>query len=130
MEATKELTDAAELLSMLEVLTDGLSQDTTGMVTPPWAGIKLTLRQSREIVLSAQERLVRSNVTFNEPTATGRHENFGSGNTLADRVQQIPPTGSSRARDLLNNVTAASKVTRVQSPLPQQKAAANDSNDL
>ena len=121
MEATKELTDAAELIAMLEVLTDGLSQDTSGMSTPPWAGIKLTLRQSREIILTAAERMGR------ETSPMQRHDSFSSG-TLADRVQQIPPAGGSRARDLLNNVTSAGKVTRVQAPM--QKAAANDSNEL
>ncbi|GEM_PF-5543975 len=131
MEATKELTDAADLLVMLEVLTEGLSQDMSGSATPPWAGIKLILRQSREAVLSAHEKVSRGNhsvVNYNEPVSQQRHDNFSTG-SLADRVQQIPPAGASRARDLLNNVTSAGKVTRVQAPMPQ-KAVANDSNEL
>ncbi len=136
MEATKELTDAADLLTMLDCLTDSLSRDTSGTAVPPWAGIKLTIRQTREIILGTHEKISRQG-TYAEPYAQ-RQENTFAGAGLAERVQQIPPSSTgSRARDLLNNVAAAGKVTRVQAPVQNvpnvqnvQKTAANESNDM
>ena len=135
MEATKELTDAADLLTMLDCLTDSLSRDTTGTAVPPWAGIKLTIRQTREIILGTHEKISRQGGGYMEPMSQ-RQENQYMGGGLADRVQQIPPTSTgSRARDLLNNVAAAGKVTRVQAPAQNPvhnvtKTAANESNDM
>lgn len=113
-EPVQHLSDVVDLLSMLEYLTEGISREGTAVV--PWAGITLTLRQSREIVMRVQERLGRSY------GSEVRHEQ-PKGGTLADRVQQIP-MGGSRARDLLAASTPGAKPVRP--PINSGKALVND----
>ena len=46
----RQLSDARELLNMLEVLSVGFSTGTLGSSSVPWDGIKLTISEARDMI--------------------------------------------------------------------------------
>ncbi|MBL7661336.1 hypothetical protein JNK13_01150 [bacterium] len=87
-ESVRQLGEAIDLLGMVEYLLDRAPREnlsTSGGL--PWGGIKLTLRQSKQAVMEAREKLSRDS----------RYESIIAP-SLSDRVQQIP-TG--RAREIV-----------------------------
>jgi hypothetical protein len=94
----RQLGDSAELLFMLERLIQGLSARPKDEV--PWAGIQLTLRHAREIVLEAQDACL---IEYdNQTTRQSLPNDTGKGTTLADRVLQLPRSSDGSVRDLLD----------------------------
>lgn len=96
LDPAQHLVDAVDLIAMLECLTDSLSREDTAHV--PWAGISLTLRQTREKVIQAHNTL--SGNYFDAPQPPSRQIDSFKGAALSERLQQIPVSGS-RARDLV-----------------------------
>ena len=129
----KKLTDAVDLINMLEYLTEGLSGANGGMPAEslPWGGLRLTLRQTRESILSAYEELLGSG-DFTSAARDGVNATSQpvTSQSLADRVQQVAPgtgaagagvgaaAGGSRVRELLNKV-GSSTPQRAAGPTPK-----------
>lgn len=98
VEPLRQLSDALELLGMLEYLSDRLTREETPNADIPWGGFKLSLRQAREIITAVREKLAQG--LYAEPSAPPRRDLANAGGaTLAERVQQIPISGR-RAREI------------------------------
>lgn len=135
----KQMSDAIDLLQMLEQLTDGLSR--ADAQTPkknnqlPWAGMRLTLNQARQLLLFSYEKFFQSAQYEPQPAVVrqlevqnGQHENRGMpavrngasrpvATSLADRVQPVP----GRVRDLTSNGSGLPRDKQNRSVLPLNK---------
>ncbi len=110
-ESLKQVTDAVDLIRMLEHLTDNYARGNSNVNEVPWAGIRLTLAQSREILSLAKDRMSRGAANYDS-----RYDNAPQqGPALADRAPQgNAPQGGGRMRELLNNsgnVTSGARTT-------------------
>lgn len=113
----KQLSDANDLVYMLEHLVSSFANGSLGNSDVPWAGIRLTLRQVRESISSAQESMIVGNAASAESGVVineSHHSPFadrsigGAGlapdRSLADRVMPVPARGVGRARELTQAV--------------------------
>lgn len=110
----KELADAVELIKMLEHLSVTCSQGGS-QVEVPWAGIQITLSQSREIIARTLAELCSEAVRGSCNQAEQGNNVEGKNKleedvqnqrsaSLSDRIQQAP-SGQNRVRELLTNVS-------------------------
>lgn len=101
IDCADQVSDVMDLLSMLEVLVAGVSENEDADSEVPWAGILLTLRQGRGILDHVQQKLIsraqsstseRTTVVVPrvERTSDMRAEVPVAGASLAERVQQVP----------------------------------------
>jgi hypothetical protein len=120
----QKLSDALDLLRMLEVVfeqqqlvesTEGASVGSSGKGKPgafPWAGVRLTLKQSRELLLSLQSPT--------EPHSSSRREGGPQVDTgpleKAYQVQNPPRRGPSHQENYQKN--------RQAPPPPREKTEA------
>ncbi|MCC6221488.1 MAG: hypothetical protein IT291_09645 [Deltaproteobacteria bacterium] len=100
---TKDIGEAIDLLAMLEYLFGSVSQQNPSLGLAPWGGVILTLRNCKETLRQARDVIAPSHY-MPRPNYVAQQES-GRTATLADRVKQIPNTGS-RARELLSNVNS------------------------
>lgn len=125
----KQLSDANDLVYMLEHLVASFASGSLGNSDVPWAGIRLTLRQVRESISSAQESMIVGNATSAESGVAmneSHHSPFadrsiggslsvapGPDRSLADRVMPVPTRGVGRAREL-SQAVGNSNIGRVE----------------
>ncbi len=112
----KELADAVELIKMLEHLSVTCSQQGNSQAEVPWAGIQITLGQSREIISRALADLCSEAVRGSYSATSDQASSNDSKNrneedmqnqrsaSLSERLQQAP-SGQNRVRELLTNVS-------------------------
>ena len=126
----KQLTDAIDLLSMLEQLSRRLGAETRSDDSSPWAGVGLTVSRSRELVLAAYQQLQRESLVsaggelspsaFIPKTAAAAAGGFAadpnsgsdeglSVSPLAGRVQRVP-SRVGRVRELISGAAAPQTV--------------------
>lgn len=96
---SRKLSDASDLLEMVEHLAASAKE--RGEQTVPWPGVRLTLRQCREIVgdisnwLESQQDAavdsVERHVQVDRPSEPRRERRD---TTLASRIQRVPRNGS------------------------------------
>ncbi len=85
-----KLKEAAELLSMVEQLCQGFSEQNT-KESVPWNGIRLTLEQSRQRVEEVYRGLSQPSVEPTQPRAV----------SIASRIQKVPSqTTTQRVREI------------------------------
>jgi hypothetical protein len=112
VEGLKQLSDAADLLNMLEQLVDSLARRDGVSDITPWRGIRLTLGQARTWVTRASEVLSQDLALeqsfMNEPMATKPQRIASS--PLAGRIQKAPISG---------------RVREIVEPSPQMKSKTN-----
>jgi len=130
----KQLSDANDLVYMLEHLVASFASGSLGNSDVPWAGIRLTLRQVRESISSAQESMIVGNAASAESGVVmneSHHSPFadrsvadrsiggslsvapGPDRSLADRVMPVPARGVGRAREL-SQAVGNSNIGRVE----------------
>ena len=128
-EVSNSLTDAIELIRLVEHVLDGGQSNISGEL--PIRGVMLTLGQVKEKLYLSQSQLAANNVQTVDRTesrleqsptvnssSNGSMNNGNSGNagrggvkskgSIADRIQQSPVnvSGVTRVRELLSNVGA------------------------
>jgi hypothetical protein len=101
-----QLSDAVDLLKMLEHLTESFRGVNAGGPGVPWAGILLTLQQSRGLVSSALESL----------TVTSDRQGPREG-------QEAPRAG---VRELVDDANYQGTFQRVQLPREQPRETVKD----
>ena len=94
----KQAGEAAELLRLVEYLLDVAENRPDGEIALPLSGMRVALKQSRELMLDVADMLT-------EPKYDDRPEHISranvSGTSLADRVQPVPGAVTARGRELL-----------------------------
>jgi hypothetical protein len=108
----KELANAVELIKMLEHLSTSCSRQGNGQAEIPWAGMQITLGQSREIISRALAELCSEAVrdSYSEPAQQNTQRDDAANArsaSLSERIQQAP-SGQNRVRELLTNVSSSS----------------------
>jgi len=112
VDVNRGLNDAIDLLNMLEYLSSGVSTGRIHGSEAPWAGMAVTIRQSKNVLLDVRESLGRGEISATETSFRNQAQNFDtqrresvSSPSLADRVKQISAAGSegSRTRELVSN---------------------------
>jgi hypothetical protein len=106
----KSLKDAKDLLNMLEHLFEKYTEEQNRNSSVPWAGIRLTMGQCRELLneIEFEESSKEANVDLNiEEERLNQNKNPEVYNSerplpLSQRIQKIPGV-SSRVRELVGN---------------------------
>jgi len=94
----RQLSDAIDLIAMLEHLSKSIDGSKRINSEVPWAGIKITLSQSRQLLEQTYKDLYRRTDSA-EPVAAPIKQSTRS-SSLADRVQPLPQLAG-YVRDLL-----------------------------
>lgn len=137
-DSIKRLNNAVDLLAMMEQLVDGLSRDSGRSSGVPWGGIRLTLRQTKSLILHACEGMSDDDVTFDhgecgDETETEISQNLAL-STLARRIKKAP-ISAGRIRELTgspgkNGVSSnGNDFRRQQSPVDYEDEATYESNE-
>ena len=90
----KELTEASDLLTLLERLMDGCSRQDGSDQEHPWEGMRVALSESRRRIAKASEAMIRGlyaeELTANHAPATGNGQTQRPlRGSLASRIQRL-----------------------------------------
>lgn len=97
-DSQRRLSNAGDLLVMLEHLCDGLAQRGGHNGDAPWRGIKLTLRQIRNIIVDIHQSLDQQDLPEEKSREIDISEKLAL-SSLAARIQKVP-SGAGRIREL------------------------------